>query len=79
MLNNTHFILSVNQDDKWLARLQPGQQVALSENWLVPKTVVAVTAYAPGEVYIGAESWTFLSNTPEIWQVNEVRRPQPSR
>lgn len=79
VLNNSGHILTVVQDGKEIARLQNGQQVGLDENFLIPKTVVTVTATTPEGAYVGAQSWTFLSNTPEVWQVNEVRRPQESR
>lgn len=69
----------MTQDGERIATLQDGQQVGLNENFLIPKTVVTVTAHTPTGVYVGAESWTFLSNNPEVWQINEVRRPQPSR
>lgn len=79
VLNNTGHVLTVRQDGEEIARLRNGEQVGLDENWLIPKTTVTVTGHTPDGLYVGADSWTFLSNSPEIWQINQLRRPQESR
>lgn len=79
VFNNTGHVLRVSQNGKLIATLENGEQVGLDENFLIPKTVVTVSAFTPDGQYVGADSWTFLSNNPEVWQINEVRRPQESR
>lgn len=79
ILNNTGYVLDVLQDNQRIAVLRNGEQCALCDNWLVPRTTVTVTGHTETGVYVGAASWIFQSGTPEVWQVNELRAPQPTR
>jgi hypothetical protein len=79
IVNNTGYILEVMQDNQRIAVLRNGEQCALRDNWLVPKTTVTVTGRTETGAYAGADSWIFNSASPEVWQINELRKPQPSR
>ncbi len=79
VVNNTGYVLDVMQDNQRIAVLRNGEQCALYDNWLVPRTTVTVTGRTETGGYVGADSWIFCSGSPEVWQINELRKPQPSR
>lgn len=79
VMNNTGFLLDVSVDGQPLTTLATGQSISVMPHWLVPKTLVTVVAHDTHGNFVGTDNWTFLSATAEVWQVNQVMRPQESR
>lgn len=75
VLNNTVLKLDLTQDGKIICTgLQPGQSIAVRPRLFGGTSVVVATGYTEDGAYVGASSWTFVWNMPEVWIVNGLIR-----
>jgi hypothetical protein len=77
VLNNTPYSLKVTQNGVTLVEaLQPGEQAPVPLKMFNNRAEVVALAYAD-KAFIGSTTWIFGIG-PEVWQVNQVQRVQPT-
>lgn len=73
IVNNTVYELDIFQDGVKIARIVPGQVLAIGRPMWKDSSLVSVSAYS-GDYYVGANSYTFSIYTAYNWQIDSVQK-----
>ena len=75
VVNNSGYTLKVYQDGAYIGDLGVGEVRPVHGTLFGQRTVITVTGYAPGDIYVGSATWVYEYNVPEAWTVTRLSKP----